>query len=56
MIRGEISELFGPDTLKLDKFMRQLGLRRLAEKSFETIPDEERAVLQAYADGINDSV
>ena len=31
VIRGEISELFGKDTLKLDKFMRQLGLRRLAE-------------------------
>lgn len=30
VIRGETSELFGKDTLMLDKFMRGLDLRRLA--------------------------
>ena len=56
MTRGEISELFGADTLVLDKFMRGLGLRRLAEQSWEVMDSENRAILEAYADGINDSV
>ena len=56
MIRGEISELFGNETVKLDTFMRQLGLRRLAEAAWETLPDEHRQTLQAYADGVNDAV
>ena len=38
VIRGEISELFGEDTFKLDLFMRQLGLKRLAEAAWDTIP------------------
>lgn len=56
VIRGEISELFGEDTLKLDIFMRKLGLRRLAEQSLETMGEREKATIQAYADGINDCV
>ena len=37
VIAGEISELFGPETLLLDKFMRQLGLRRSAEESWDSL-------------------
>ena len=56
VLRGEISELFGEDTLKLDKFMRQVGFRRLAEQAWDMLEEEHRETLQAYADGINDQV
>jgi len=38
VIRGEISELFGEETYKLDLFMRQMGFKRLAESSWEHLP------------------
>ena len=56
VVAGEISELFGPETLLIDKFMRQLGLRRLAEESWKTLDTEAKETLTAYADGINDCV
>ena len=56
VFNGEISELFGEDTLKLDKFMRQVGFRRHAEKAWDLLEEEHREILQAYADGINDQV
>ena len=56
VVAGEISELFGPETLLIDKFMRQLGLRRLAEESWKTLDTETKETLTAYADGINDCV
>jgi len=56
VVAGEISELFGPETLLIDKFMRQLGLRRLAEESWKGLDTETKEILTAYADGINDCV
>ena len=56
VVAGEISELFGPETLLIDKFMRQLGLRRLAEESWKTLDTDTKETLTAYADGINDCV
>ena len=35
---GRLSELFGPDTLNVDKYMRSVGLRRLAEVSYKVAP------------------
>ena len=50
---GRLSELAGPVTLPLDRTMRVLGLRRAAEADYAALPANARAVLQAYANGVN---
>jgi penicillin amidase len=50
---GRLSELLGEMTLEMDRFFRVVGLGRAAEAEFEAMDDEMRAVLQAYAAGIN---
>lgn len=53
--RGELSELrfFGTKTLLIDIRQRTLQLRQVAEKAAAALPEEERAMLQAYANGVN---
>ncbi len=50
---GRLSEIVGADTLDVDKFMRILGLYRLAEAEAEALPDDMRATVAAYAAGVN---
>ena len=56
LAKGQLSELFGKDTLAIDKFMRAAGLNMLAQESFEVLSETEKRILRAYADGINDFV
>lgn len=50
---GRLSEIAGPTTLGYDRTMRTLGLRRQAVATFPTLPPETRAMLEAYARGVN---
>jgi penicillin amidase len=50
---GRLSEVLGPATLETDKFLRTLGLYRLAAASLSYLRPEVRDALQAYADGVN---
>jgi penicillin G amidase len=50
---GRISELVGPPALEVDKLLRTLGLYRLAEIRAQRASPEARAVLAAYAAGVN---
>jgi penicillin amidase len=50
---GRLSEFLGPDTVRLDRFTRVLGLRRAAQRDWEQMKGEDRAALTAYAEGIN---
>ncbi len=50
---GELSELFGAAALDYDKSHRLHGFRRTAEKALALVSPEKRAVLEAYAAGIN---
>lgn len=50
---GRLSEVFGKGSLPYDRMMRVLGLRRLAEADFPALPAETRAILDAYAAGVN---
>src|ERR1700722_7868828 len=50
---GRLSELVGPATLPIDKQMRVLGMGRLAEDDVAAQSPEVRAVLEAYATGVN---
>jgi len=50
---GRLSEFLGPDTIGLDRFTRVVGLRRVAERDWERMNGEDRAALEAFAEGIN---
>lgn len=50
---GRLAELVGPAGLDNDRFMRTLGLRRLAEATLPRLDPATRAALGAYAAGVN---
>jgi penicillin amidase len=50
---GRLSELAGSVTLGTDKFMRVLGLARLAADDLAAQSPDARALLEAYAIGVN---
>ena len=51
--QGRLAEIAGPDLIGVDRFIRTLGLYRLAESSFAALSPDAQARLQAYADGVN---
>jgi len=50
---GRLSEVAGARTLRLDQFMRTLGLYRTAQANVEHLSPPVRALLDAYAAGVN---
>jgi penicillin amidase len=50
---GELSEILGEDTLKIDREQRILGLRAAARKSVEMASPRDRSYFDAYARGVN---
>lgn len=50
---GRLSEVFGERTLQSDRYMRTLGLYRLAEQELDGLSAEWRRILDAYAAGVN---
>jgi len=53
---GELSELVGAATLKLDKQRRVFRMRARAEASLAALPPEQHADVAAYRDGVNDGL
>jgi penicillin amidase len=53
VMHGELSEVFGPATLDTDRLLRRLGIMRAAQAQWEGLPAEARALITAYANGIN---
>jgi len=50
---GELSEILGEDTLKLDREQRILGLRAAAAKALAMSNPRDHAFFEAYARGVN---
>src|SRR5712671_1054220 len=50
---GELSEVLGQDTLKIDREQRILGLRAAAKKSLQMASPRDRSYFDAYARGVN---
>ncbi|WND02478.1 penicillin acylase family protein [Temperatibacter marinus] len=50
---GRLAEAVGEAGLRTDRYFRTLGFRDRAEKAYANMSLEEKATLQAYADGIN---
>ena len=51
--QGQLSELFGDATLEIDDLIRRLDIYQLATTSVEALAPDTRAVLEAYANGVN---
>jgi penicillin amidase len=50
---GELSEVIGEDTVRMDREERILGLRLAAQAAEKNIPARDRAYFDAYARGVN---
>jgi len=50
---GELSEVIGEDTVKMDREERILGLRQAAEAAEKSISARDRGYFEAYARGVN---
>ncbi len=50
---GRLAEAFGEGAADTDRFLRVLGVRRTAAAQWAQLPAPSRALLQAYADGVN---
>lgn len=53
VIAGRLSEFAGPDALTADRFLRRVGLMRVAETEATTLGGDGARVLDAYAAGVN---
>lgn len=51
--RGQLSEILGPAVISVDKEFRTLGFARAAERDAAALTGEQRALLEAYARGVN---
>ncbi|MGD8813887.1 MAG: penicillin acylase family protein, partial [Anaerolineales bacterium] len=50
---GRLSEMFGSSQLETDMFLRTIGWERVARQELELANEADRAVLEAYAEGVN---
>ena len=50
---GRLAEWFGDRLLPVDRLMVQLQIARQARAAYQTLTDEEKALLDAYAGGLN---
>lgn len=51
--QGRLAEMFGEPAADTDVFLRTLGMARTARLSLDDLKPETRAVLAAYANGVN---
>lgn len=54
--RGRLAEAFGPEALPQDRFLRTLSVHAWAERTLANLDADTRALLDAYASGVNAAV
>ena len=50
---GRLSEMFGSETLPIDRFSRTVGIKRMADKYLSQASEVDLLILENYAAGIN---
>ena len=50
---GRTAEMFGASSVESDKFLTTLGWRALSEQEYQAFSPESKAILAAYAEGVN---
>jgi len=53
VVSGRLSEFAGEETVPVDRLMRTLGIRRVAEREAEALAPELRAQLDRFCEGVN---
>jgi penicillin G amidase len=53
VVQGRLSEALGKDFLETDRFLRTLGLHRIAQRVVEKTSPQGRVILQNYVRGVN---
>lgn len=53
LVAGRLSEIIGDKTIQVDRWLRILSMRRMAEQGVDLLKPAVRADLEAYAAGIN---
>jgi penicillin G amidase len=53
VVCGRVSEFAGEEGLPVDRLMRTLGMRRIAEQEEEALEPELRALLERFCEGVN---
>ncbi len=56
LVAGRLSEILGQATLPVDRWMRTLGMRRVAEQEAALLTGETRAAVAAYVAGVNAAI
>jgi penicillin G amidase len=51
--RGQLSEILGPETLRIDRQFRTYGFGRAADRDLALMDPQSRSVMEAYALGVN---
>lgn len=54
--RGRLAEILGEPALPSDRFLRTLGMHRVATRAVATLDGETRRLLEAYLEGVNDAI
>ncbi|MCY4496708.1 MAG: penicillin acylase family protein [Rhodospirillaceae bacterium] len=50
---GRLAEILGPPARNTDRFLRTLGIRRAAQRTYDELDRQTRDVLDSYAAGVN---
>ena len=50
---ARLAEIVGERAVESDRFIRTLGLYRVAQRNFENLPSDIRQIYEAYAAGVN---
>jgi len=50
---GSLSEIFGAKTLEIDRFVKTIGISKIAQELAQNISAESKSILEAYAAGVN---
>ncbi len=53
VVSGRLSEMAGPEGLPIDRLMRTLGIRRVAEREAAALDPELLALLERFCEGVN---
>jgi penicillin amidase len=53
VVRGRVSEMAGPDGLPIDRLLRTLGIRRIAEREEAALDPELRGLIERFCEGVN---
>jgi penicillin amidase len=53
---GRLAEVLGTRALPIDRLMRTIGIRQIADSLWRTVSPQTRNILQAYTKGVNASI